>query len=100
MCLGLPARVVSVGVDHPDLARVELGGVLRMVNVGLLDSPPAVGELILVHMGFALSTMTAQEAESALDVFRDERRAEAALLGPDHRRVTRASPPMGDLPES
>jgi hydrogenase expression/formation protein HypC len=78
MCLGVPVRVVSVGVDHPDLARVELGGVLRLVNVGLLDEPVSPGDWILVHMGFALSTMTARQADEALDVFRDERRAEGA----------------------
>jgi hydrogenase expression/formation protein HypC len=76
MCLGIPARVVSVGVDHPDLARVDCGGVLRLVNIGLLPQPVAPGAWILVHMGFALSTMTAEQAGEALDVFRDERRAE------------------------
>jgi len=76
VCLGVPARVVTVGVDHPDLARVESGGVLRSVNIGLLDEPVSAGDWILVHLGFALSRMTAREADGALDVFRDERRAE------------------------
>jgi hydrogenase expression/formation protein HypC len=76
MCLGIPARVVSVGVDHPDLARVDCGGLLRLVNIGLLPEPVASGAWILVHMGFALSTMTAEQAGEALNVFRDERRAE------------------------
>jgi hydrogenase expression/formation protein HypC len=49
------------------------------VNVGLLDEPLTPGDWILVHMGFALSTMTAQEAADALSVFSDERDAEAAL---------------------
>jgi hydrogenase expression/formation protein HypC len=85
MCLGLPARVISVGVDHPDLARVELGGVLRVVNIGLLEPPPGPDDWILVHLGFAVSTVTAAEADAALDVFRDERRAEASLHGRDER---------------
>ncbi len=80
MCLALPARVVSVGGDHPDLARAECGGVLRLVNVGLLAEPVAPGDWILVHLGFALSRVTAEEAEAALDVYRDE----AAALAP-HR---------------
>jgi hydrogenase expression/formation protein HypC len=83
MCLGLPARVISVGVDHPDLARVELGGVLRVVNVALLEPPPGPDDWILVHMGFALSTMTAAEADAAWDVFRDERRAEVSVRDRD-----------------
>jgi hydrogenase expression/formation protein HypC len=78
MCLGVPGRVVSVGADHPDLARVDIGGVLRSVNIGLLTAPVRPDDWVLVHMGFALSTMTARQAEAALDAFRDERRAEGA----------------------
>ncbi len=78
MCLGIPAQVVSVGDDHPDLATVEMAGLRRSVNVGLLDDAPAPGVWILVHMGFALSTMTEEEAADALSVFTDERDAEAA----------------------
>ena len=77
MCLGIPAQVVSVGTDHPDLATVEMAGLRRAINVGLLDDPPAPGNWVLVHMGFALSTMTAEEAADALSVFTDERNAEA-----------------------
>jgi hydrogenase expression/formation protein HypC len=76
MCLGIPGRVVSVGADHPDLATVDFGGAHRSVNVGLLDEPVTAGDWILVHLGFALSTMTAAQAGAALDVFRAERRAE------------------------
>ncbi len=76
MCLGLPARVVSVGTGHPDLATVEYQGTARVVNIGLLDEPVSTGDWVLVHMGFALSTITAQEADAALEVFREERRAE------------------------
>jgi hydrogenase expression/formation protein HypC len=78
MCLGIPAQVVSVGDDHPDLATVEMAGLRRTVNVGLLDEAPPAGCWILVHMGFALSTMTEEEAADALRVFTDERDAEAA----------------------
>jgi len=85
MCLGIPGRVVAVGVDHPDLASVDFGGALKMVNIGLLAEPVAPGDWVLVHLGFALSTMTAQQADDALNVFRDERRAQAALLDQDPR---------------
>jgi hydrogenase assembly chaperone HypC/HupF len=78
MCLGIPARVVSVGLRHPDLADVDIGGVPQVVNVGLLDRPVAAGEWVLVHMGFALAAVTAHQADEALRVFRDERGAEGA----------------------
>ena len=79
MCLGIPALVVSVGTDHPDLATVDCGGAHQLVNVALLDEAVQPGDWVLVHMGFALSTMTARQAEEALDVFRDERRAEGRM---------------------
>jgi hypothetical protein len=47
-----------------------------VVNIGLLDEPPRPGDWILVHMGFALSTMTAEEAADALAALGAEREAE------------------------
>ena len=54
-----------------------MAGVRRAVNVGLLDEPRvlAVGDWLLVHMGFALSTMTEAEARDALDALGAERAA-------------------------
>lgn len=69
MCLGMPGRVVSIEPGG-DIARVDVGGVLRDVNVGfLLDEPPAVGEYVLIHTGFALERMTAEQAQEVLDAF-------------------------------
>jgi hydrogenase expression/formation protein HypC len=76
MCLGIPAQLVAGDTGHPDLVMVDMGGVSRAVNVGLLDEPPRPGEWVLVHMGFALSTMTADEARDALDALGAERQAE------------------------
>ena len=73
MCLGIPAQVRSVGAGHPDLADVEMVGVPRVVNIGLLDEPPAPGDWILVHMGFALSLMTEVEAAEALQALKEAR---------------------------
>ena len=76
MCLGIPARLVAGDAGHPDLVMVDMGGVSRAVNVGLLDEPPRPGDWVLVHMGFALSAMTAEEARDALDALGAEREAE------------------------
>ena len=75
MCLGIPARLVADDTGHPDLAMVDMGGVSRAINVGLLDDRPGPGDWVLVHMGFALQTMTAQEAQDALDALGAEREA-------------------------
>ena len=62
MCLGIPAQLVAGDTGHPDLAMVDMGGVSRAINLGLLDERPGPGDWVLVHMGFALQTMTAGEA--------------------------------------
>jgi hydrogenase expression/formation protein HypC len=82
MCLGIPARVVTVGEQHPDLAIVDMAGIQRSVNIGLLDGPDPVraGDWILVHMGFALSLMTEREADDAMQALDAERATERALI--------------------
>jgi hydrogenase expression/formation protein HypC len=76
MCLGIPAQLVAGETGHPDLARVDMGGVTRVINMGLLDDPLGPGDWVLVHMGFALQAMTAAEAQDALDALGAERAAE------------------------
>jgi hydrogenase expression/formation protein HypC len=76
MCLGIPAQLVEGETGHQDLVMAAVGGVPRPVNIGLLDERPAIGEWVLVHMGFALNTMTAEEAKDALDALGAERAAE------------------------
>lgn len=68
MCLGIPGEIVEVYTDRPDLAKVDVSGVRRAVNVGLLeDEDLAPGDWILIHVGFALSKIDEKEARSALD---------------------------------
>jgi hydrogenase assembly chaperone HypC/HupF len=83
MCLGIPARLVALGVGHPDVATADMAGARRNINIGLLDEAEPVGEgaWVLVHMGFALQVITAQEAEDAIAALGAERAAERAILG-------------------
>jgi hydrogenase assembly chaperone HypC/HupF len=48
------------------LALVEVEGAARKVNIGLLDEPPAPGQWVLVHMGFAVETTDEAGAEQAM----------------------------------
>jgi hydrogenase expression/formation protein HypC len=65
MCLAIPGRIVEI-VDEPNrLARVDVAGVQRTVNVGLLDDVD-VGDWVLIHVGFALSKVDEQEAAATL----------------------------------
>ena len=82
MCLAIPGQVVALVDDATHIAKVEIGGVRRNVNVGLLDQEPegvGVGDWVLVHVGFALSKVDEEEAAATLhllqgmgDAFEDE----------------------------
>ena len=65
MCLAIPGQILEV-VDEPNrLARVDVAGVRRIVNVGLLDGddpPPGPGDWVLIHVGFAISRVDEGEA--------------------------------------
>ena len=68
MCLGIPGEVVELVADQPDLAKVDVSGVRRMINIGLLaDDPPKPGEWVLIHVGFALSKIDEAEARAAME---------------------------------
>jgi hydrogenase expression/formation protein HypC len=67
MCLGIPGEVIERLPGQPDLARVDVSGVRRVINVGLLDDdPPGPGDWVLIHVGFALSKIDEKEAAAAL----------------------------------
>jgi hydrogenase expression/formation protein HypC len=56
-------------VPGSDLARVDVAGVVRDINLELLDGPFEPGDYILVHSGFALERMSADDARDALGSF-------------------------------
>lgn len=65
MCLGIPGQVVEMLDRHEHLARVDVSGVGRVINVGLLeDEELGCGDWVLIHVGFAMSKI--DEAEAAL----------------------------------
>ena len=65
MCLAIPGQILEI-VDEPNrLARVDVAGVQRNVNVGLLDGDDGgagPGDWVLIHVGFALSKVDEEEA--------------------------------------
>ncbi len=68
MCLAIPGRVVEMVDPNRQIAKVEVAGVRRNVNIGLLtgDERPGLGEYVLIHVGFALSKIDEQEALETL----------------------------------
>jgi hydrogenase expression/formation protein HypC len=72
MCLGIPGRIVEfVDVGH-QLAKADVSGVRRTINVGLvLPDGLEVGEWVLIHVGFALSKIDEEEAERTTQFLRE-----------------------------
>jgi hydrogenase expression/formation protein HypC len=67
MCLGIPGQLVELDPDNDQLARVDVTGVRRMINIGLLeDEVLAPGDWVLIHVGFAMSKIDEEEAAVAL----------------------------------
>lgn len=67
MCLGIPGQVVEISEETTDLAKVDVGGVKRSVNVGLLtEEGIGPGDWVLIHVGFALSKIDEEEAQSTI----------------------------------
>jgi hydrogenase maturation protein HypF len=67
MCLGIPGRIVELVDGFADqLALVDVQGARRRVNVGMLEAPPLPGQMILIHMGFAMEVIDEAKAERAL----------------------------------
>lgn len=65
MCLAIPGRIVEIVDEAGGIAKVEVGGVRRNVNVALLDAV-RVGDYVLIHVGFALSKVDEHEATKTL----------------------------------
>ncbi|MEO7429243.1 MAG: HypC/HybG/HupF family hydrogenase formation chaperone [Acidimicrobiales bacterium] len=67
MCLGIPGQLVELCADNDQLARVDITGVRRMINIGLLeDEVLEPGDWVLIHVGFAMSKIDEAEAAVAL----------------------------------
>jgi hydrogenase expression/formation protein HypC len=70
MCLAIPGQIVEVVDADLYLAKVEVAGVRRTVNVGLFpDAGP--GDWVLVHVGFAISVIDEEEADATLRLLKE-----------------------------
>ena len=69
MCLGIPGQVIELLEGYGNqLALVDVAGVQRKINIGLLDEGPLEpGTWVLIHMGFALERVDSDGAGRAMD---------------------------------
>jgi hydrogenase expression/formation protein HypC len=71
MCLAIPGQIVELVDDENRLAMVDVAGVRRNVNVGLLDVDGrgvGPGDWVLIHVGFAISQVDEQEARATREL--------------------------------
>jgi hydrogenase expression/formation protein HypC len=74
MCLGIPGRIVEVMDEDLTLAKAEVSGVRRNINIGLVhhgDERVEVGDWVLIHVGFAMSKIDEKEARATLKALED-----------------------------
>lgn len=73
MCLAIPGQIIEMVDVETHIAKVEIGGVRRNVNVGLLErvgEGATIGDWVLVHVGFALSKVDEAEATATLSMLK------------------------------
>ncbi len=71
MCLGIPGRILEVVDEHNQIAKVDVSGVRRNVNVGLLAFEGEIvgpGDWVLIHVGFAIARIDEAEAAATLSL--------------------------------
>lgn len=66
MCLAIPARVAEILEN--ELAVVEVGGVRKQISLAMVDDV-AVGDYVIVHVGYAINRLDPDEAEKTLALF-------------------------------
>jgi hydrogenase expression/formation protein HypC len=69
MCLAIPAQILEIDPET-DAATVALGGVRRPVSLALIEDAE-IGDYVLVHVGYALNKISAEEAERTLAMMRE-----------------------------
>jgi hydrogenase expression/formation protein HypC len=80
MCLAIPGKIVEISGDDALDALVEVVGVRRHVNLGLLvDNKPECGDWVLIHVGYAMSKISEQDAADQMRTLEMLGECEAAM---------------------
>jgi hydrogenase expression/formation protein HypC len=76
MCLAIPGKIIEIyEKDSLRMAKVDFGGVIREACLEALPEAKT-GEYVIVHAGFALNTLTEEEAQETLSIFKEMDRLE------------------------
>lgn len=81
MCLAIPAKIVELAEPPDTRALVDVVGVRRYIDTGLLlDDPPRTGDWVLVHVGFAMSKISEAEALDQIRILTSLGESDAARV--------------------
>jgi len=71
MCLGIPAKIISIHEDHgTKMAKVDFGGVTREVCIEVIPEAKP-GDWTIIHAGFALNLLSEEEAQETLEILQE-----------------------------
>jgi hydrogenase expression/formation protein HypC len=71
MCLAIPGKIVELDSGQAHLGTVEVAGVRRKVDLGLLQEDlPKTGDWVLIHVGFAMTKISEQDAIEQMEMLR------------------------------
>ena len=80
MCLAIPGKIVELDSQNANQALVDVVGVRRKVDLGLLqDDPPVLGDWVLIHVGFAMSKISEADAADQMRTLTMLGESEAAM---------------------
>jgi hydrogenase expression/formation protein HypC len=80
VCLAIPGKIIELDSQNAQLAVVDVVGVRRKVDLGLLqDSPPVLGDWVLIHVGFAMSKISEADAIDQMKTLTMLGEAQAAM---------------------
>ncbi len=80
MCLAIPGKIIELDAQNPQLALVDVVGVRRKVDLGLLqDQEPVPGDWVLIHVGFAMSKISEVDAIDQMRMLTMLGEAQAAM---------------------
>ena len=88
MCLAIPGKILSMAGDDPLMrtARVDFGGVVKEINLAYTPEA-ALGDYVLVHVGFAITVIDANEAEKVFEHLERIGEIEEELRAAEPRRL-------------
>ena len=68
MCLAIPALIVE---KEGEMAKADIGGVVREISLEIVDRPVEIGDYVLLHAGFAIHRLEKEDAEETLRLMRE-----------------------------